>query len=58
MSKRVTFVDICNRLAAANCVASGQSIQQIATSAKRSPATIRRWLKDVPLSLKRPRLSS
>ena len=32
-------------LAARNCFNSGMSINQIAKQAKKSPSTIRRWLK-------------
>lgn len=36
---------ICALLAARNCFDAGQTIKEIAASAKKSPSTIRRWLK-------------
>jgi hypothetical protein len=41
----VTFQRICTLLAARRCYDAGQSVSDIATSAKRCPATVRRWLK-------------
>lgn len=39
-----TFQRMCAMLAAKNCYESGQSVKQIALSAKKSPKIIRRWL--------------
>jgi hypothetical protein len=36
----------CTLLAARNCFNAGQTVAQIATAAKKSPVTIRRWLKE------------
>lgn len=38
------FDHICEIFATMLCRASGQSVKQIARSARRSPSTIRRWL--------------
>jgi hypothetical protein len=38
------FKDMVARAAAARCFNSGQSVEQIARSAKKKPATIRGWL--------------
>ena len=40
------FCEVCATLAVVNCHNSGQSTSQIAKSAKRTPSTIRRWLKE------------
>ena len=40
-----TFQKMCAMLAAKNCYEDGQEISEIAKSAKKSPAVIRRWLK-------------
>ena len=39
------FERMCALLAARRCFNAGQTIDQIAKSAKRSKSTIRRWLK-------------
>lgn len=39
------FQEVCATLAVVNCCNNGQSISQIAKSAKRTPAVIRHWLK-------------
>lgn len=46
MTRRLTFENMCKMLAAKNCYESGQSIDEIAASAGKSPAVIRRWLKE------------
>lgn len=51
MSRKITFVDICNRLAARRCYDAGQTIKTIAASAKRPPRIIRRWIKDTGRNL-------
>ncbi|MDR3638630.1 MAG: hypothetical protein P4L84_32795 [Isosphaeraceae bacterium] len=45
MSRRLTFNDICNILAARRCWNAGQSLTEIARSAKRSKSTIRNWIR-------------
>jgi transposase len=45
MSRKATFNDPCNALAARRCRDAGQSIHEIAKSAKKSESTIRRWIK-------------
>ena len=45
MGRRTTFVDIVNMVAARRCYEAGQSIAQIAASAKKSKSTIVRWIK-------------
>lgn len=46
MGHKLTFTDICNRLAARQCRNAGQPVKTIARSAKRTPSTIYRWLRD------------
>jgi len=41
----MTYRRICALLAARNCFNAGQTVEQIASSAKKHPSTIRRWLK-------------
>ena len=41
----MTYQRICALLAARNCSNAGQTVSEIAKSAKKSPSTIRRWLK-------------
>lgn len=41
----MTYRRICALLATRNCFNAGQTVKAIAASAKRSPNTIRRWLK-------------
>jgi transposase len=43
--KKTMYVRMIQCLAARHCYAAGQSIQEIAASANKSPSTIRRWLK-------------
>lgn len=38
------FAQVCNTLAAARCLNAGQSLEEVAKAAGRSPATILRWL--------------
>jgi transposase-like protein len=45
MSQNITFKDICNVLAAVQCLNAGHSFERIAKSAKVSPATVRKWVK-------------
>ena len=40
----VTFYHICELLAARQCYNAGQSVKEIARSAKKTPSTIYRWL--------------
>lgn len=42
---RITFASICAMAAARGCYDSGMTVAQIAAQAKRSPSTIRRWIK-------------
>jgi transposase len=53
-----TFVHICEMIAARQCWDSGQSTRQIAESAARSPATIRRWIKQTGVRFLRRRVRS
>jgi transposase len=46
------FQDICNILAARRCRNAGQSVKQIAASAKVSESTIRQWLKITSASMR------
>jgi transposase-like protein len=46
MSRRITYHDICNRMAAARCYNDGQSVQHIARSAGKSTTTVYKWLRD------------
>jgi transposase len=39
------YARICMLLAASRCYAAGQTVAQIAEGAKKSPSTIRRWLR-------------
>lgn len=39
------YKQICKLLAARRCFDAGQSVKDIATSAKKSTTTIRRWLR-------------
>ena len=41
----MTYRRLCQLLAARNCFNAGQTVKDIAASAKRSETTIRRWLK-------------
>lgn len=41
------FERACNRLAAKRCRDAGQTVTEIALSAKRSQTTIRRWLREI-----------
>jgi len=40
----MNFTKLCSMLAARRCYNSGQTVAQIAKSANKSEATIRRWL--------------
>lgn len=42
------FTKVCAMLAARNCRNSGMSVKEIAEQARKSPTTIRRWLKVCP----------
>lgn len=42
---KTMYVRMIQYLAARSCYDAGQSIQEIAASANKSPSTIRRWLK-------------
>lgn len=54
-NSKLTFEMMCSMLAAKNRYESGQSIAKIAASAKKSPATIRRWLKRSGVTMERER---
>jgi DNA-binding CsgD family transcriptional regulator len=41
----MTFKTICNIAATLRCLSNGQSIDQIAVSAKVSPETVRKWIR-------------
>ena len=43
---KLTFYRMCSILAAKSCYENGQSVDEIAKAAKKSPATSRRFLKD------------
>lgn len=47
MSRKATFKSVCSLLAAKRCRQAGQSVAQIAKSAKKSKSTIYRWLKQL-----------
>lgn len=48
----MTFDRLCCLLAARRCYELGQSIAEIARSARKSPATIRRWLRETGVTFK------
>jgi transposase-like protein len=48
-----TFQEMCTVLAAKNCYESGQSVAQIAASAKKSHTVVRRWLKEAGVLMRR-----
>ena len=48
-----SFQRICALMAAKNCYESGQSVAEIAASANKSPATIRRWLQTAGVRLRK-----
>jgi transposase len=41
-----SFTKMASTLAAVRCLNAGQSFAQVASSAKRHPSTIKRWLKN------------
>lgn len=49
MMKATGLDRVCSVLAARRCRNEGQSVAQIAASAKVHPSTVYRWLKDLPL---------
>jgi uncharacterized protein YjcR len=50
MSRRVRFHDICAMIVARQGYNSGQSVTEIAALAHKSPATIRKWLRNTGLT--------
>lgn len=42
---KATFNDICNMAAAIRCLKDGQSVNQVAASAKVSPQKVRGWVR-------------
>ena len=47
------FQKMCTLLAAKQCYEAGQSVAQIAASAKVSAATVRRWLKNAGVIIRK-----
>jgi len=52
---KFTFQKMCAMLAAKRCYESGQSVEAIAVSAKKSPAVIYGWLKEAGVVIRQTR---